>query len=132
MTGFVIRRVFQALLVTFLVTAFTLLLVDLFPGGPVHTLLGPRATQQQIAYYNQLWGFDQPFYRQYLTWAGQLLHGNLGYSISRNQPASRTGSPAWRAAEAASRASISRAAVSLAHCCCAGSKSYRPLRSLSR
>jgi peptide/nickel transport system permease protein len=86
MTGFLIRRAFQALLVTFLVTVFTLLLVDLFPGGPVHALLGPRATPQQIAYYNKLWGFDQPFYRQYLTWAGQLLHGNLGYSITRNQP----------------------------------------------
>ena len=86
MTGFLIRRAFQALLVTFLVTAFTLLLVDLFPGGgPVHALLGPRATPQQIAYYNQLWGFDQPFYRQYLTWAGQLLHGHLGYSVNLNQ-----------------------------------------------
>jgi peptide/nickel transport system permease protein len=86
MTGFLIRRAFQALLVAFLVTAFTLLLVDHFPGGgPVHALLGPHATPQQIAYYNQLWGFDQPFYRQYLTWAGQLLHGHLGYSIYLNQ-----------------------------------------------
>ena len=85
MTGFLIRRVLQALLVTFLVTVFTLALVNLFPGGPVHALLGPRATTQQIAYYNQLYGFDQPFYVQYLKWTWQLLQGNLGFSVKLNQ-----------------------------------------------
>jgi peptide/nickel transport system permease protein len=83
--GYLIRRVLQALLVTFLVTVFTLFLVNLFPGGPIHALLGPRATTQQIAYYNQLYGFDQPFYVQYIKWVGQLLHGNLGYSFKLNQ-----------------------------------------------
>jgi peptide/nickel transport system permease protein len=85
MIGYLIRRVFQALLVTFLVTVFTLFLVNLFPGGPIHALLGPRATPQQIAYYNQLYGFDKPFYVQYLKWVGQLLHGNLGFSDKLNQ-----------------------------------------------
>jgi peptide/nickel transport system permease protein len=88
-TEFLIRRTLQALLVTFLVTAVTLALVDLFPGGgPVHALLGPRATPQQIAHYNQLYGFDQPFYVQYLKWAGKILHGNLGFSDQLNQPVS--------------------------------------------
>jgi peptide/nickel transport system permease protein len=86
--GYLIRRVFQALLVTFLVTVFTLFLVNLFPGGPVHALLGPRATVEQIAYYNRLYGFDQPFYVQYVKWVGQLLHGNLGYSFKLNQTVS--------------------------------------------
>jgi peptide/nickel transport system permease protein len=86
MAGYLIRRLLQALLVTFLVTVFTLLLVDLFPGGgPVHALLGPRATPQQIAYYNHLYGFDQPFYVQYVKWIGQLLHGNFGFSLKLNQ-----------------------------------------------
>src|SRR5271170_145818 len=85
MTGFLIRRILQALLVLFLVTVFTLLLLHLFPGGPVHALLGMRATTQQVAYYNRLWGFDQPFYVQYVKWVGQLLHGNLGFSIKLNQ-----------------------------------------------
>ena len=85
MTGYLIRRVFQALMVTFLVTVFTLLLVDLWPGGPVHALLGPRATPQQIAYYDHLWGFNRPFHVQYFLWINQLLHGNLGYSAKLNQ-----------------------------------------------
>ena len=85
MTGFLIRRTLQALLVVFLVTVFTLALVHLFPGGPIRSLLGPRATPQQVAYYNQLYGFNQPFYVQYIKWVGQILHGNLGFSTKLNQ-----------------------------------------------
>ena len=85
MTGFLIRRTLQALLVLFLVTVFTLALVHLFPGGPIRSLLGPRATTAQVAYYNQLYGFDQPFYVQYIKWVGQILHGNLGFSTKLNQ-----------------------------------------------
>jgi peptide/nickel transport system permease protein len=85
MTGFLIRRVLQALLVIFLVTVFTLALVHLFPGGPIRSLLGPRATPEQVAHYNQLYGFDQPFYVQYIKWIGQLVHGNLGFSAKLNQ-----------------------------------------------
>jgi peptide/nickel transport system permease protein len=85
MTGFLIRRILQALLVIFLVSVFTLALVHLFPGGPIRSLLGPRATAQQVAYYNQLYGFDKPFYVQYLKYVGQLVHGNLGFSTKLNQ-----------------------------------------------
>ena len=85
MIGFLIRRILQALLVIFLVTVFTLALVHLFPGGPIRSLLGPRATPAQVAHYNQLYGFDQPFYVQYVKWLGQLVHGNLGFSAKLNQ-----------------------------------------------
>lgn len=73
------------LLVLFLVTLFTLLLVRLLPGGPIRALVGPRATPAQIAYYNRLYGFDQPIYVQYGKWVGQLLQGNFGYSVKLNQ-----------------------------------------------
>jgi peptide/nickel transport system permease protein len=88
MIGWLIRRIAQALIVLFFVTVFTLFLVHLFPGGPIRALLGPRATVQQVAHYNQLYGFDQPFYVQYLKWVGQLLHGNLGFSPKLNQSVS--------------------------------------------
>jgi len=83
--GYLIRRTGQALIVLFIVTVVTLALVHLFPGGPVRALLGPRATPEQIAHYNQLYGFDKPFYEQYIKWIGQLLHGNLGFSDKLNQ-----------------------------------------------
>jgi peptide/nickel transport system permease protein len=82
--GFLIRRTGQSLIVLFLVTAATLGMVHLFPGGPVRALLGVRATPFLINYYNHLYGFDQPFYVQYLKWVGQLLKGNLGFSDKLN------------------------------------------------
>jgi peptide/nickel transport system permease protein len=85
MTGFLIRRTLQALLVVFLVTVFTLALVHLFPGGPIRALLGPRATAQQVATANAQYGFDKPFYVQYIKWVGQILQGNLGFSAKLNQ-----------------------------------------------
>ena len=85
MIGYLIRRLGQSVIVLFFVTVITLGLVHLFPGGPIRGLLGPRATTQQIAYYNHLYGFDQPFYVQYLKWAGQLFQGNLGFSVHLNQ-----------------------------------------------
>src|SRR6476661_2659233 len=87
MIGFLIRRVLQALLVIFLVTVFTLALVHLFPGGPIRSLLGPRATPAQVAHYNQLYGFDQPFYVQYLKWLRQpdVLRRAAAHRVVRHQ-----------------------------------------------
>jgi peptide/nickel transport system permease protein len=85
MIGYLIRRIFQSIVVLFIVTVFTLALVHLFPGGPIRALLGPKASPTQVAYYNRLYGFDRPFYVQYGKWIDQLFHGNLGYSIRLNQ-----------------------------------------------
>ena len=84
MVGFLIRRTGQSIFVLFLVTVATLGLVHLFPGGPVRALLGVRATPFLINYYNHLYGFDQPFYVQYVKWVWQLLQGNLGFSDKLN------------------------------------------------
>jgi len=83
--GYLIRRLAQTLVVLFFVTVITLFLVHLFPGGPIKAMLGPRATVAQVAYYNRLYGFDQPFWLQYVKWIGQLLHGNLGFSSKLNE-----------------------------------------------
>jgi peptide/nickel transport system permease protein len=85
MIGYLIRRIAQSVVVLFFVTVITLALVHLFPGGPIRALLGPRATVAQVGYYNHLYGFDRPFYIQYIKWVGQLLHGNLGFSPKLNQ-----------------------------------------------
>jgi peptide/nickel transport system permease protein len=67
------------------VTVFTLALVHLFPGGPVRALLGERATPFEINYFNNLYGFNEPFYVQYLKWVGQFFTGNFGFSYHLNQ-----------------------------------------------
>jgi peptide/nickel transport system permease protein len=84
MTGYLIRRIGQAIIVLFFVTLITLALIHLFPGGPIKSMLGPRATVAQVAIFNKQYGFDRPFYIQYIKWIDQLLHGNLGFSAKLN------------------------------------------------
>ena len=84
MVGYLIRRIGQAIIVLFIVTVITLALVQLFPCGPIRAMLGPRATVAQVDFYNRLYGFDQPFYIQYIKCVGQILHGNFGFSAKLN------------------------------------------------
>lgn len=85
MLGFLIRRIAQAIVVLFFVTVVLMLLEHVFPGGPVRALVGAKATPQQLAYYNNLYGFNQPVYVQYVKWIGQLVQGNFGYSPRLNE-----------------------------------------------
>jgi len=39
-----------------------------------------------VAHINEIYGFDKPLVQQYLTWAGQLLHGNFGTSTKTGRP----------------------------------------------
>jgi peptide/nickel transport system permease protein len=83
-TGFLIRRLIQTVIVLLLVTIITFLILHLLPGGPIHALLGAKASPHEIAYYNSLYGYNRPLYVQYGKWILQLLHGNLGYSLKLN------------------------------------------------
>lgn len=57
-------------------------------GSPIDMLTGPRMTEQAIAARAAAWGVNQPVWRQYLGWLGELLHGNLGFSYRTYQPVS--------------------------------------------
>jgi peptide/nickel transport system permease protein len=87
-TGYLIRRFLQTILVTLIVTIITFLLLHLVPGGEVRAVLGVRASAQEIARYSKEWGFDQPLYVQYGKWLWQLLHGNFGFDLKNNAPVS--------------------------------------------
>jgi peptide/nickel transport system permease protein len=87
-TGYLIRRLFQAVVVTFIVTVITFVLLHLVPGGEVRAILGQRASPAVVAADSKLWGFDQPLYVQYLKWVFQLLHGNFGFDIKQSAPVS--------------------------------------------
>jgi peptide/nickel transport system permease protein len=87
-TGYVIRRVIQTVIVTFIVMAITFTLLHFLPGGEVHAILGIRATPAEIAEYNRLLGFNQPVYVQFFKWLWAVMHGNLGFDQFSNAPVS--------------------------------------------
>lgn len=88
MTGYLLRRVLQALLVILGVTLVVFFLGQLIPGGQARAALGPKATAAQLAHFNHLNGLDRPFFSQYWSYLTGLLQGNFGYSYKNNQEVS--------------------------------------------
>ena len=84
MTRFLARRLLLALLVVFLVTVVTFVILHLLPGGPARGVLGVKATPAQIEAFNHSQGFDQSIPVQYWDYLVRLLHGDLGTSYTLN------------------------------------------------
>jgi dipeptide transport system permease protein len=85
--SFLLRRL--ALTVpTFLALMFvTFVAIRLVPGDPVEVRVGERGiSPERLAQFRHELGLDQPVWQQFLDYAGQLLQGNFGQSLSTNQP----------------------------------------------
>lgn len=85
MTGFLVKRLLQALVVLFLVTIIVFLLLHSLPGGPARAILGPKGTAQQIAHFNEVQGYNDPLPVQYWDYLVRLFHGDLGQSYKLNE-----------------------------------------------
>lgn len=57
-------------------------------GSPLEMMQGPRVSEAALEAKKIALGLDKPVYVQYFVWLGQLLHGNMGYSIKSYQPVS--------------------------------------------
>ncbi len=85
MTGYIVRRLLQAVVVILGVTMIAFGLEHLIPGGIARAILGPRATPVSIAAWNKENGYDSPIWYQYWIFLDHLLHGNLGFSYKLNR-----------------------------------------------
>jgi peptide/nickel transport system permease protein len=86
MTRFILRRLALSI---FVVAAVVLLVFSLvfMSGNPAALLLPPDATHEEIAAFSKAMGFDQPFWWQFLRFAGHLLTGDFGRSWRFQEPA---------------------------------------------
>ena len=85
MLRYVVQRLLQGLIVIFLVTLATFIILQLAPGSPVDILIGEaQVSQEQIDAITHKWGLDQPPHVQYLTWLGNVVTGDLGDSVIRS------------------------------------------------
>ena len=80
-----VRRVGQAIIVLFIVTVITFILLHLLPGNPVRAILGTRATTFDVHQLTIQLGLNKPLVVQYLIWVNHLVHGNLGFSYKLDQ-----------------------------------------------
>jgi len=57
------------------------------PGNVGRAVLGPFAAQESVDALNEQLGANRPIVTQYVDWAGGLLHGDLGMSLTKQVPA---------------------------------------------
>jgi peptide/nickel transport system permease protein len=75
---FVLVRILLTLPALLAMSVFVFLLIRLVPGDPVRTMLGFRATPQNVAIVRADLHLDQSLPHQYLDWIGGVAHGDLG------------------------------------------------------
>jgi peptide/nickel transport system permease protein len=83
--AYVVRRLLQGVVVLFLISALTFLLVNLAPGGPSAVVSLGRTAEEREAVLKQ-YGLDRPVLLRYLTWLGGVLRGDLGKSYNQGLP----------------------------------------------
>ena len=69
-----------------LIASLVFLLLRVAPGDPIDALLGTRAPQAAREALRQQLGLDQPLLAQYGHYLRDLLHGQLGNSLTNQEP----------------------------------------------
>ena len=88
MTGYVLRRSAQAVVVLLGVSVLVFALVHLVPGDPIRLALGTRFDPEVYQALRARSGLDQPLLVQYFSWIGRTFTGDLGVSFRSGEPVS--------------------------------------------
>jgi peptide/nickel transport system permease protein len=79
-------RVGGILVTLFAVLTFTFVLTFAVPQDPARSILGPKATQEQVDLVRADLGLDDPVVVQYGRYLGSVASGDLGFSFSQRRP----------------------------------------------
>ncbi|MBD0671201.1 ABC transporter permease [Streptomyces sp. CBMA156] len=83
MGSYVLRRVLQMIPVFFGTTLLIFLMVYTLPGDPVSALFGEKAADPAVvASIKHTYYLDQPLWKQYLHYMGNLFQGDFGTSFT--------------------------------------------------
>lgn len=88
MTGYLVRRVGQAVAVVIGVMIVTFIMIHMEPGSAARAVLGAKATPGRVAIFNRAYGLNQSLWDQFVTYVRQVFQGNLGISYTQQQPVS--------------------------------------------
>ena len=80
------RRLIAAIPTLLMLALIVFVVLRLIPADPLAMMLPPNATPADAALLRHQLGLDKPIPSQFLIWLVNALHGNLGASISFQQP----------------------------------------------
>lgn len=86
MLRFALTRIGMAVPTLLIVAVSVFVLIRLIPGDPAQLMLGDLATPASLADLRARLGLDQSLPAQFAIWFGNVLQGDLGFSINSQQP----------------------------------------------
>ncbi|KFZ81077.1 peptide ABC transporter permease [Amycolatopsis sp. MJM2582] len=86
MTGLLLRRLRDLVIILVIVGTMMFFVIRLIPGDPAQAILGPTARPSDVDALRESMGLNGPLWEQYLTWAGNVLHGDFSTSITYHAP----------------------------------------------
>jgi peptide/nickel transport system permease protein len=87
-TGYLFRRLGQALAVVLGVMILTFIMIHMEPGSAAKANLGFRATQARLDIFNSTYGLNESLWTQFTNYVSQVFHGNFGTSYEYQEPVS--------------------------------------------
>jgi len=93
MLGFLVRRIGMCILVLWVISVLTFILMLLSPGDPINIYINPEVsrsiTPEAIEMLRHKMGLDRPLILQYFHWIGNFVQGNWGFSFLSKAPVLR-------------------------------------------
>jgi peptide/nickel transport system permease protein len=85
---YVVRRLLQVLPAVASILVVTFAVVHAAPGDPVVAVAGESGNDEYYAFMREKFGLDRPLHTQFLTYAGNVLRGDLGVSFVQGRAVS--------------------------------------------
>jgi peptide/nickel transport system permease protein len=88
MLRYLLRRLGECLIVLLVMSFVIYALLGLMPGDPIDLMIAanPDLTTADAERLKALYGLDRPIHERYLSWLGNALTGDLGFSRTHRQP----------------------------------------------
>ena len=86
MLPYVLRRLAQSALILALVSFVGFAITLSAPGNALQTFINPNVSVADLRAAEARLGLDRPIPVQYAHWLGEVVRGNLGYSIRTGRP----------------------------------------------
>lgn len=85
MWKYILKKILLAIPVLLGITIIDFAIMSL-AGSPLDMMIGPRTTEATLAAKAEQLGLNQPVWKQYIEWLGELLRGNMGFSYKSYRP----------------------------------------------
>ncbi|MGA8014545.1 MAG: ABC transporter permease [Candidatus Dormiibacterota bacterium] len=86
MTGYLVRRLVQAVVVLWVIWTVIFVIYFVVPHDPARLILGPRVPERLVEKLRVSLGLERPIWQQYFAYFGRIFHGDLGQSFVIGAP----------------------------------------------